>query len=148
LIAFPPCTDLASSGAVYWAEKQKDGRQAEAINFVMRLFNSHIPKIAIENPVGILSTVWRKPEQIIQPYFFGDPYTKKTCLWLKNLPVLESTNIVKPIAAWTDGSWRGGRRKDGSRKRNKLPCLHNSPGIRSLTFPGIAEAMASQWGGL
>jgi len=146
MIAFPPCTHLASSGAQYWPEKQKDGRQQEAIDFVYRLFGANINRIAIENPVGILSTKVCRPHQIIQPYEFGDPYRKKTCLWLWNLPALKPTNIVKPIASWHSGSSRSGPRKDGSRKISDLPALHGNSRERSRTFPGIAEAMAAQWG--
>lgn len=86
IIAFPPCTHLAVSGARYFKEKQKDGRQQQAINFFMKFVNANCDKIAIENPVGIMSTHYRKPDQIIQPYQFGHGETKKTCLWLKGLP--------------------------------------------------------------
>ncbi len=107
-VFFPPCTHLAKAGSVYWKEKQNDGRQQKAIEFVLSIYNSNIPQLAIENPVGILSTRWRKPDQIIHPYHFGDPYKKETCLWLKNLPLLKHTNVVKPIAHWSCGSYRGG----------------------------------------
>ena len=95
ILAFPPCTHLAVSGARYFAEKQKDGRQQAAIEFFMRIANADCSRIAIENPVGIMSTKWRKPDQIIQPWQFGHPETKATCLWLKGLPVLIGTNNVK-----------------------------------------------------
>ncbi len=146
LIAFPPCTHLSSSGAVYWPEKQKDGRQREAITFVNTLFHSGIKRVCLENPVGILSTVWKKPTQIINPFQFGDPYRKKTCLWLKGLNKLVPTNIVEPIASWHSGSTRGGKKKDGTRTPSKLPALHGGWKKRSLTFQGIADAMAEQWG--
>lgn len=148
LIAFPPCTHLTSAGAVYWPKKQKDGRQQAAIAFIFALRYAAIPKIAIENPVGILSKVWRKPDQIINPYQFGDPYRKRTCLWLKSLPALIPTNIVEPIASWHSGSTRGGKKKDGTRTPSKLPALHSRWKKRSLTFQGIADAMAEQWGNL
>ncbi len=155
MIAFPPCTHLSSSGAVYWTEKKADGRQQKAIDFVLRLYNSDIPKIAIENPVGILSRVWRQPDQIINPYNFGDPYRKKTCLWFKNLPLLQHNaeddlfykkTHIEPVASWHSGSTRGGKKKDGTRTPSKLPALHAGWKKRSLTFQGIADAMAEQWG--
>lgn len=138
IIAFPPCTHLAVSGAAWFAEKRKDGRQQEGIDFFMRFVNAKCPKIAIENPVGIMSTVYRKPDQIIQPWMFGHMEQKKTCLWLKGLPKLVETNNVK----------------DEMMKlpRNQRERLHFLPpskdrGIeRSKTFQGIADAMASQWG--
>ena len=88
MIAFPPCTHLAVSGARHFKRKIEDGSQEEAVNFFIELYNADIPKIAIENPVGIMSTRLRKPDQIIHPYFFGDPYSKRTCLWLKGLKPL------------------------------------------------------------
>lgn len=94
MLAFPPCTHLAVSGARWFPEKRADGRQGAAIEFFMRLANANIPKIAIENPVGIMSSEWRKPDQIIQPFEYGDSARKKTCLWLKGLPHLVPTNIV------------------------------------------------------
>jgi site-specific DNA-cytosine methylase len=139
LIAFPPCTDLAVSGARWFPEKRADGRQQASINFFLTLVNANIPKIAIENPVGIMSTVYHKPDQIIQPYQFGHEATKTTCLWLKGLPKLQPTNIVN----------KGERHvtKDG----NSLPAWYNLPPSptrwieRSRTFTGIAQAMANQW---
>jgi len=94
MIAFPPCTHLAVSGARWFPQKIADGRQQASIDFFMELANADIPKIAIENPIGIMSTKWRKPDQIIQPWQFGHGETKATCLWLKNLPKLQPTNIV------------------------------------------------------
>lgn len=143
VIAFPPCTHLASSGARWFPEKRADGRQQDAIEFFMYLANLPCEKIAIENPVGIMSTEWRKPDQIIQPYQFGDPFEKKTCLWLKGLPKLEPTNIVKPpkrtefasgksMPTWYADAW-------------KLPKEERAK-LRSKTFDGIAKAMAEQWG--
>jgi hypothetical protein len=145
IIAFPPCTHLASSGAMYWGEKQADGRQQKAINFFLSFVTAPCEKIAIENPSGIISTVYRKPDQIIQPYHFGDPYMKRTCLWLKGLPHLRPTNVVKPLAHWCSSSYRGGLRKDGSRKICDMPSLHRDSKKRSKTFSGVAEAMADQW---
>lgn len=127
MIAFPPCTDLAVSGARWFKDKQVT--QPEAIKFFMALVNADIPKIAIENPIGIMSTHYRKPDQIIQPWMFGRGETKATCLWLKNLPLLQPTNIVEG---------REGRvwKEPPSPERWKK---------RSRTYQGIAEAMAEQW---
>ena len=94
MIAFPPCTHLAVSGAKHFAKKREDGRQQQGIDFFLKIANANIPKIAVENPVGIMSNVFRKPDQIIQPWQFGDMAQKTTCLWLKNLPLLRHTNIV------------------------------------------------------
>ncbi|EOW9372185.1 hypothetical protein ACOBWO_000400 [Vibrio cholerae] len=148
IIAFPPCTDLSCAGAPTWKIKQKDGRQQAAIDFVMKIYDSDCSMIAIENPVGKLNSAWRKPDQIIHPYQFGDPYKKRTCLWLKGLSILSPTNVVQPIAHWTSNSTRGGLLKDGTRKKSKLPIRKAwcSAKERSKTFNGIAKAMASQWG--
>lgn len=147
IIAFPPCTHLCSSGAQYWPEKRIDGRQMQAITFVLALANAECMRIAIENPVGYLSNIWRKPDQIIDPFQFGDPYKKKTCLWLKGLSKLVPTNVVEPIAHWHGGVRRGGKKKDGTRTPSKLPtALKYGERERSRTFQGIADAMASQWG--
>jgi hypothetical protein len=131
LLAFPPCTDLASSGARWFPAKIADGRQQRAIEFFMSFVNAKCEHIAIENPIGIMSTVYRKPDQIIQPWQYGHGETKATCLWLKNLPLLIPTNIVS----------------------GREPRVHRmAPGpdrakLRSKTFPGIAKAMAEQWAG-
>ena len=131
ILAFPPCTHLAVSGARYFEQKRKDGRQQAAIDFFMRFANADRPKIAIENPVGIMSSVWRKPDQIIQPWQFGHGETKKTCLWLKGIPLLVPTNIV-----------------DGREQRIwKMPPSEDRAKNRAKTFPGIARAMAEQWAG-
>jgi site-specific DNA-cytosine methylase len=129
MIAHPPCTHLAVSGARYFKDKQ-DGRQQYAIDFFMQLANSNINKIAIENPVCIMSTKWRKPDQIIHPWQFGHGETKATCLWLKNLPKLIPENIV-----------------DGREARiHKMPPSKDRARERSRTYQGIANAMANQWG--
>jgi site-specific DNA-cytosine methylase len=94
ILAFPPCTHLANSGAKWFEQKKKDGRQQSAIDFFMLFANASCERIAIENPAGIMSTVWRKPDQIIQPYQFGHPCMKRTCLWLKGLPPLIPTDVV------------------------------------------------------
>ena len=131
IIAFPPCTHLAVSGARYFEEKRKDGRQGEAIDFFMKFAAANCPKIAIENPIGIMSTHWRKPDQIIQPWQYGHGETKATCLWLKGLPKLKPTNIVngREHRIW------------------KMPPGKDRAKMRSKTFPGIAKAMAEQWAG-
>ncbi len=128
MIAHPPCTYLAVSGAHWWKDRQAE--QADAIRFVMMLANAPISKIAIENPIGKLSTAWRKPDQIIQPWQFGHGETKATCLWLKGLPKLQPTRIV-------DGREERIHREPPSPERWKN---------RSRTFTGIAAAMAEQWG--
>ncbi|OPY46582.1 MAG: hypothetical protein A4E42_00448 [Methanoregulaceae archaeon PtaU1.Bin222] len=132
MIAFPPCTHLAVSGARWFEAKRSDGRQQEAIDLFMALVNAPIPRIAIENPVGIMSTVYRTPDQYIQPWEYGHGETKKTCLWLKNLPLLKPTNIVPGRA---DRIYKMGPSPDRSQKR-------------SVTYTGIAEAMAFQWSGV
>lgn len=143
IIAFPPCTDLSAAGAPSWKEKQKDGRQQKAIEFVKNIWNIPVKMIAIENPTGKLNTSWQKPDQIINPFQFGDPYKKRTCLWLKNLPPLVPTKIVTPKYHWTSNSTQGGLLKDGTRRKSKLPirkawCTSKE---RSITFQGIADAM-------
>ena len=147
IIAFPPCTHLSGAGAPSWKLKQADGRQQEAIDFVYKIRDAQCPKIAIENPTGKLNTSWRKPDQIINPFQFGDPFKKRTCLWLKGLPKLIDTNLVDPKYHFTSNSTRGGKLKDGTRKKSKLPIFKawDSAKDRSKTFPGIAKAMAEQW---
>lgn len=148
MIAHPPCTHLSAAGAPSWKTKQADGRQQEAINFVLRLWAANIPSIAIENPSGILSTIWAKPNQIINPFQFGDPFKKRTCLWLKNLPLLSDTNCVEPLYHFTSNSTRGGLLKDGTRKKSELLVRKawDTGHERSKSFQGIANAMAAQWG--
>ena len=148
IIAFPPCTDLSAAGAPSWKQKQADGRQQAAIDFVYSIRDADCEFIAIENPTGKLNTSWRKPDQIVNPFQFGDPFKKRTCLWLKGLPMLEDTDLVEPKYHYTSNSTRGGLLKDGTRKKSKLPIYKagDSPKERSKTFPGIAKAMAEQWG--
>ena len=132
IIAFPPCTHLASSGARWFEEKRKNGLQQKAIDFFMNFVNADCNKVAIENPIGIMSTKHRKPCQIIQPYQFGHGETKATCLWLKNLPKLQSTNQVS-----------------GREQRIwKMPPSPNRGKLRSKIYEGIAKAMAGQWAGI
>ena len=143
MIAHPPCTHLASSGARHFAKKIADGRQKQGINFFMELINCNIPKYAIENPVGIMSTIYRKPNQIINPYEYGHGTTKATCLWLKGLPMLKPTNIVDKGEVWTAKS--GKRMSKWFYDSSLLPPKEREK-MRNKTFQGIAEAMASQWG--
>ena len=146
ILAFPPCTHLAVSGAPSFEEKQRDGRQQMGIGFFLAFTAlDHVPMVAIENPVGIMSNIYRKPDQIVHPYMFGDPVRKKTCLWLKGLPLLEPTNIVEPEVIeyengrGTDTPWHMESLKLSPFERSKA---------RSKTWPGIARAMANQWGRL
>lgn len=128
IIAFPPCTYLCSSGARWWRNRQAE--QQAAIEFVRLLWDAPCTRVAIENPIGRLSTVWRRPDQIIQPWMFGHGEVKATCLWLRGLPLLHPTEVVSGRSA------RIHRMPDSSRRSL----------IRSLTYPGIAKAMAEQWG--
>ena len=149
IIAFPPCTDLAVSGARHFAKKRADGRQQRSIEFFMRFANVDCPKVAIENPIGIMSSHYRKPDQIIQPYQFGDHARKSTCLWLKGLPKLIPTNIVDP-GEIVRGGFSVGASLNYARDENGKIIPWNDPRtakIRSKTFPGIARAMAMQWAG-
>ena len=151
IIAFPPCTYLTVTGN-RWFNVERYGEKAverqknreEAIDFFLKFANADCERVAIENPVGIMSSTWRKPNQIINPYEFGDPFEKKTCLWLKGLPEMKPTNIVEPpprkqfdsgktMPAWYADVWH-------------LPKEERAK-LRSKTFPGIAKAMAEQWGG-
>ena len=130
MVAFPPCTDITVSGARWHEEKRRDGRQQASVSFVMSLAKADVPRIAIENPVGILSTLWRKPDQVIQPWQFGHGETKATCLWLKGLPLLTATDVV------------AGREQ----RVHRMPPGPDRWRERSRTFAGIANAMADQWG--
>lgn len=150
IIAFPPCTYLTVTGNA-WFNIEKYGDKAiqrhkdrdDAVKFFMDIANADCDKICIENPIGVMSTKWRKPDQIFQPYHFGDAFEKKTCLWLKGLPKLEHTKVVKPpqrtkfksgktMATWFVKAW------SLSPKERSI--------ARSKTFPGVAKAMANQWG--
>jgi hypothetical protein len=159
MIAFPPCTHLAVSGARHFDIKKKDGRQQQGIDFFMQMINAPIKHIAVENPIGIMSKLYRKPNQIIHPYYFGDNATKSTCLWLKDFPLLyhnKYPNLFDTKITHTDKGemiqfiskkgvfkkqpkWYADALKLNSEERSK---------VRSKTFPGIANAMASQWGGI
>jgi len=148
MIAFPPCTDLAVSGARHFERKIADGSQQRSIQFFMDLINAPIDKIAIENPIGIMSSKYRKPEQIIQPWQFGDKAQKSTCLWLKNLPKLEPTDIVEKGEFFEFTSKKGEKKRMPmwyfqALKDAKTPEQRRT--LRSKTFSGIAIAMATQW---
>lgn len=147
IIAFPPCTHLCSSGAQYWPVKRVDGRQQRAIEFVDEIWAAKAEKVCIENPVGVLSKEFKKPSQIIHPFQFGDPYLKRTCLWVRGILPLVPTNVVLPVAHWHSGSVGSAKKKDGKRYPAKLPTAKkNGWKERSRTFEGIARAMAEQWG--
>ena len=145
MIAFPPCTHLAVSGARHFEQKRKDGRQQQGIDFFMSIINAPIPKIAVENPIGIMSSLYKKPNQIIHPYHFGHEASKSTCLWLKELPLLNHTNVVSKgeFVTFPSGKrmtkWYADSAKNNAVTRTK---------IRNTTFQGIADAMADQWGKL
>lgn len=152
MIAFPPCTHLAVSGAAWFEQKRKDGRQQQGIDFFMKIAEAPIERIAIENPVGVMNSIYRTPDQIIQPYYFGDEAQKTTCLWLKNLPLLFHAkqkdlfnNVVTHVGkgemvTYESGckmpKWYADAWKLSPDERSKT---------RSKTFPGIAAAMAEQW---
>jgi len=174
MIGFPPCTDLANAGGSWFERKRKNGSQKKSIEFFFKLLSSPVEFIALENPVGILCSNYinvhfpellpelkkvnlpRKPDQVIQPFYFGDPVRKYTCLWLKNLPPLVWTenddmftksNYVKPIEPIGDYVRKGKYRTGTKRKKywqDMLPKKDRAK-IKSKTFPGIAKAMAEQW---
>lgn len=132
MIAHPPCTHLAVSGARWFPAKRASGEQQAALAFVQALMDAPIPMIAVENPISIISSHIRKPDQIIQPWMFGHGETKATCLWLKGLPLLTPTDVV-----------------DGREARiHHMPPSPSRWKLRSATYPGIAAAMAAQWGGI
>ena len=151
LIAHPPCTELCSAGQHWFSRGIKDPKMREdAVDFFMRFINADCEHIAVENPIGIMSTRYRKPDCVVQPWQFGHPETKATCLWLKNLPPLVPTNIIqKPEGGWenqqiSNGKYTGFKNYD----ENGKILAWNDPRtkvIRSRTYTGIAEAMAEQW---
>lgn len=132
MIAHPPCTHLSVSGARHFAAKRMDGRQQSSVSFFMMLAKTSIPMIAIENPVCVMSSIWRRPDQVIQPWQFGHGETKATALWLKGLPLLQPTNVVPGREA----------------RIHRMPPSPDRWKERSKTFAGIAAAMAAQWGGI
>jgi hypothetical protein len=138
MIAHPPCTDLSVSGAAWFAKKRMVGAQQASASFFMKLAKADIPRIAIENPVCVMSTLWRKPDQTLQPWMFGHTEQKATCLWLKGLPPLFPTNNVREEMM---------RLPKNKRERlHYLPPSEDRWKLRSATYQGIAEAMADQWG--
>ena len=154
LIAFPPCTQLCSAGQHWFTRGLKDPTlREEAVEFFMAFANADCDKIAIENPIGIMSTRFRKPDQKFHPWMFGHPASKNTCLWLKNLPTLIPTDILeKPEGGWENQSFTKDGRYGGFKNydENGKVLAWNDPRtarIRSKTYPGVAKAMAEQWGG-
>jgi site-specific DNA-cytosine methylase len=150
IIAFPPCTKLSCIGAAHWKRWAADGSQQDAIDFFMMFANAQCDRVAVENPAGIMSTKWRRPDQYIQPWWFGDPWTKRTGLWLKGVPKLVAASPVTPQGFWVsgtsyakgrgdadEGAYAGFTGKESNSTRAKE---------RSRTFQGIANAMAAQWG--
>lgn len=138
MVAFPPCTYLSCAGVRWWHSPGRAEKRAEGLQFVSSLMAAPIGRIAIENPQGAIGSHIRKADQYIQPYQFGDPWIKRTGLWLKNLPALVPADIVEPLGHWLHSS-------------NVITGLPTGVAgqdrrLRSLTFPGIAEAMAEQWG--
>jgi hypothetical protein len=146
MIAHPPCTDLAVCGAPSFEEKRKDGRQQKAISFFLSLIDSPVERIAVENPVCVMSSVYQKPDQIVEPWYFGDRDTKKICLWLKNLPTLWWGELFglnpEPDYKW----FKSAKTKSGMSRYSNVHERSKSGGERSRFFQGIANAMAAQWG--
>lgn len=140
IIAFPPCTYLTVAGNRFAKDPERQKKRVEAAKFVFDLWRKTIPSpLAIENPVGWLNSHWDKPDQIINPFQFGDPFAKRTCLWLRDLPPLVPTNVLeRPPEGWANQCFDASGRNRGFKIRD--------PKMRSKTFPGIAEAMAEQWG--
>lgn len=149
LIAHPPCTYLTKAGAVRMREngeivEERYSKAMEAKAFFMKFYNTDIPMVAVENPTPMKIVDLPPYTQAIQPYEYGHPYSKRTCLWLKGLPKLQPTEIVKPLGSWVNG---GSKKPDGSPRKTKVPGAKNKK-ERSKTFSGIAAAMAEQWGGM
>jgi len=148
MIAHPPCTHLAVSGAAHFARKIASGEQQAALDFVSALLNAPIERIALENPISVISSKIRKPDQIIQPYDFGSDASKRTCLWLKNLPLLRSTKYVEPRIVITPSGKSAKRwaNQCDNYGHDSQPPSPDRWKIRSATYQGIADAMAEQWG--
>lgn len=144
MVAHPPCTYLSRAGARWWKRPGRQELAEEAAAFVRLLYDSPIPRVAIENPIGMLNRLWRYPDQTIEPFMFGEPYTKRTCLWLRSLPPLLSTEIVAERVAWLPSNVGAGKRR-GQRSQ---PGIAKTARDASRTFAGIAAAMADQWGQL
>lgn len=148
VIAFPPCTHLAVSGARHFAQKQKDGRQQKAIVFFMQMALADCDRVAVENPVSIMSTAWRRPDQTVQPFQFGHPYRKTTCLWLKGLPHLQPTCQVEPGEFDEYGFSKNFATRYATDENGKIISWNDprTARARSKTPSGLAKAMAEQWG--
>ena len=144
IIAHPPCTHISVAGARWFKEKRESGVQKKGIEFFMKFTTLSCPRVAIENPVGVMSSIYKKPTQYIQPYFFGDPVRKKTGLWLKGLPLLIPTNMVEPKLV----VGKKGKIWDEWMYNSVYLPKEERGHYRSKTFQGIAEAMATQWGSL
>lgn len=140
MVAHPPCTYLSRAGARYW--KGREHLAQAAAEFVLELWNAPIPRVAIENPIGQLNKLWRYPDQVIEPYYFGDPYRKRTCLWLRGLPPLMATLVMTKPEHWLPSNTGEGRRKGERWSRGRVHSAKDA----SRTFPGVARAMAEQWG--
>jgi len=151
LIAHPPCTYLCVSG-IHWNNKRPEraAQTEEALKFVEALLGANIPKICLENPIGVISTRIRKPNQIIQPYQYGHDASKQTCLWLKNLPPLQPTKFIEPRIVTTPSGKKANRwaNQCDNYGHDSLPPSADRWKIRSATYQGIADAMVEQWGGL
>jgi hypothetical protein len=142
MIAHPPCTYLSRAGARWWGAPERDALADEAAKFVFKLRDAPIHYIAIENPIGQLNSRWRYPDQTIQPYEFGHPYSKATCLWLKNLPPLFPTDVHSRYRTFLPSNVGAGRRAGQRSDPGVTRCAKEA----SRTFPGVAAAMADQWG--
>lgn len=141
MIAHPPCTYLSRAGARWWGTPERDVLADKAADFVFALWGSEIPQIAVENPIGQLNRRWRYPDQIIEPYFFGEPFAKRTCLWLKDLPPLISSGLCNEFKPWLPSN-TGGAKRGQKHTRGVVTGGKDA----SRTFQGIANAMADQWG--
>ena len=147
VIAFPPCTHLSCIGAAHWAKWQADGTQDRAAEFFLQFTRlDHVPRVAIENPAGAMTKRYRRPDQYVQPWWFGDPWTKRTGLWLKGLPLLVASDVVEPQGFWVGGASKAKGRADNSEGHGSGTATRAERSkARSATFPGIANAMAEQW---
>lgn len=142
MVAHPPCTYLSRAGA-RWQSPERDALAFDAFTFILHLWKAPIPRVAIENPIGKLNQFWRYPDQTIEPWYFGDPYTKRTCLWLRGLPPLMATHLTPDTQPWLPSNTSGFRRGQQSHRG-----VVSGGKDASRTFPGIANAMADQWGAL
>lgn len=140
MVAHPPCTYLAVSG-LHWNKRRPEraAKTAEAYEFFMALWNAAVPRVCMENPIGCMSRLWRKPDQIVQPWQFGHDASKATCLWPRGLPLLRPTNVL-------EGGRKARRANQTASGQNRLPPSPDRWKLRSITYPGIAAAMAGQWG--